>query len=52
MVKTTVGGNLRMRKQITKTTVPLDVVPERRTKIFLDIFSMWYAQVWTIVEHI
>ena len=25
-------GKLRMRKQNTKTTVPLDVVPERRTK--------------------
>ena len=34
MVKPTVGGNLRMRKQITKTIVPLDVVPERRTKRF------------------
>ena len=34
MVRTRVGGNLRMRKQNTKTTVPLDVVPERRTKRF------------------
>ena len=32
MVRTRVRGNLRMRKQNTKTTVPLDVVPERRTK--------------------
>ena len=34
MVRTRVGGKLRMRKQNTKTTVPLDVVPERRTKRF------------------
>ena len=34
MVTTRVRGNLRMRKQNTKTTVPLDVVPERRTKRF------------------
>ena len=34
MVKTRVRGNLRMRKQNTKTTVPLDVVPERRTERF------------------
>ena len=27
-----VGNSVRMRKQNTKTTVPLDVVPERRTK--------------------
>ena len=32
MVATSVLGKLRMRKQNTKTTVPLDVVPERRTK--------------------
>ena len=32
MVRTRVRGFLRMRKQNTKTTVPLDVVPERRTK--------------------
>ena len=32
MVRTRVRGNLRMRKQNTKTTVPLDVAPERRTK--------------------
>ena len=32
MVRTRVRGNLRMRKQNTKTTVPLDVVPERRTE--------------------
>ena len=32
MVRTSVLGKLRMRKQNTKTTVPLDVVPERRTK--------------------
>ena len=31
---TRVKGILRMRKQNTKTTVPLDVVPERRTKRF------------------
>ena len=34
MVTTRVRGNLRMRKQNTKTTVPLDVVPERRTERF------------------
>ena len=34
MVRTRVKGNLRMRKQNTKTTVPLDAVPERRTKRF------------------
>ena len=34
MVRTRVGGKIRMRKQNTKTTVPLDVVPERRTKRF------------------
>ena len=33
MVRTRVRGNhLRMRKQNTKITVPLDVVPERRTE--------------------
>ena len=32
MVRTRVRGNLCMRKQNTKTTVPLDVTPERRTK--------------------
>ena len=32
MVRTRVRRSLRMRKQNTKTTVPLDVVPERRTK--------------------
>ena len=32
MVRTRVRGNLRMRKQNTNTTVPLDVVPERRTE--------------------
>ena len=32
MVRTRVRGNLRMRKQNIKTTVPLDVVPERRTE--------------------
>ena len=32
MVGTSVLGKLRMRKQNSKTTVPLDVVPERRTK--------------------
>ena len=34
MVRTRVRWNLRMRKGNTKTTVPLDVVPERRTKRF------------------
>ena len=34
MVRTRVRGNLRMRKPNSKTTVPLDVVPERRTKRF------------------
>ena len=34
MVRTRVRGNLRMRKQNTKPTVPLDVVPERRTERF------------------
>ena len=33
-VRTGDTGNLRMRKQNTKTTVPQDVVPERRTKRF------------------
>jgi len=32
MVRITVLGKRRMRKQNSKTTVPLDVVPERRTK--------------------
>ena len=35
MVKTRVWEKLRMRKQNTKATVPLDVVPERRTERFL-----------------
>ena len=34
MVRTRVRGNLRMPKQNTKTTVPLDVAPECRTKRF------------------
>ena len=34
MVKTRVRGNLRMCKLNTKTTVPLDVAPERCTKRF------------------
>ena len=34
MVRTRVRGHLRMRKQNNKKTVPLDVVPERRTKRF------------------
>ena len=34
MVRTRVRESLRMRKQNTKTTVPLDVVPERRTERF------------------
>ena len=33
-IRTRVRGNLRMRKENTKTTVPLDVVPERRTERF------------------
>ena len=33
-VRTRVAGNLRMRKQNNKTTIPHDVVPERRTKRF------------------
>ena len=32
MVKALALGNVRMRKQNEKTTVPLDAVPERRTK--------------------
>ena len=32
MVETSVPGYLRMRKQNTKTTVPLDAVPESRTE--------------------
>ena len=38
MVRTRVRGNLRMRKQNTKPTVPLDVVPERRTERFATRF--------------
>ena len=38
MVRYRVRWKLRMRKQDTKTTVPLDVVPERRTKRFPPIF--------------
>ena len=34
MVRARVKENLRMRKQNTKTTVPLEVVPEHRTKRF------------------
>ena len=34
MVRTRAWGNLRMRKQNIKKTVPLDVVPERRTEWF------------------
>ena len=34
MYSTIVRGNLRMRKQNTKTAVPLEVVPERRTERF------------------
>ena len=34
MVRTRVRKNLRMRIQNTNTTVPLDVVPERRTERF------------------
>ena len=32
MVRTSVQGKMRMRKQNAKTTVPLDAVPERRTE--------------------
>ena len=32
VVRTSVFGKLRMRTQNTKTTVPLDAVPERRTE--------------------
>ena len=32
MGRTPVIGQLRMRQQNTKATVPLDVVPERRTE--------------------
>ena len=32
MERTLVLGQLRMRQQNTKATVPLDVVPERRTE--------------------
>ena len=39
MVRTSVRENLRMRKQNTKTTVRLDVVPERRTERFPPIFQ-------------
>ena len=38
MVRTRVRGNLPMRKQNTKTTVPLDVMPERRTERFTPRF--------------
>ena len=38
MVRTSVLAKLRMRKQCTKKTIPLDVVPERRP-IFPDHFS-------------
>ena len=34
MVRTSMLGKLRMRKQNIKTIVPLDVLPERRTKRF------------------
>ena len=34
MVRARVREYLRMRKQNTKTTAPLDVVPDRRTKRF------------------
>ena len=34
MVRTWLLGRLRMRKQSTKTTVPLDAVPERHTERF------------------
>ena len=34
MARARARGNLRMRRQNTNTTVPLDMVPERRTKGF------------------
>ena len=34
MVRTRARGNMRLRTKNSKTTVPLDVVPERRTKRF------------------
>ena len=40
VVRTRVRGNLRMRKQNTKTTVPLGVVPERRTERFRPRFRL------------
>ena len=40
MVRTRVRGQLRLRKQNTKTTVPLDVVPERRTEPFPPRFGL------------
>ena len=40
MVRTRGRGNLRMRKQNTKTAVPLDVVPERRTERFPPRFRL------------
>ena len=40
MIRTRVRGNLRMRKQNAKTTVPLDVVPEYRTKRFPSRFQL------------
>ena len=43
MVRPRVRGNLRMRKQNSKTKVPLDVVPERRTKRFPRDFGPWVA---------
>ena len=47
MVGNSVLGKLRMRKPNTKTTVPLDVVPERRTKqlnSYLVTISKYIAQ--------
>ena len=40
MVRTRVRGQLRLRKQNTKTTVPLDVVPGRRTEPFPPRFRL------------
>ena len=50
MVRTRVRGTLRMRKQSTKTTVPLDVVPERRTKRFPPEISARGSLLWAKVQ--
>ena len=50
MVRSRVWGNLRMRKQNIKTTVPLDLVPERRTERFPPIFRPVGRCFWTKVQ--